>query len=907
MEEHSYFVKNLKSCFLYTNTAIQLLGSTSLFLLQHKHIVIKDESNYKIIEQVKTSSSDTKNELKLLNHRIFIILSYIKNIFFKPTLISSGIEFSSKKVFKGKPIRDAVVNNYQNSIETFLCSTSLIKIHILFEKKHIDIIEILFEIKKPFLIIDLVGILGFNELLRNYIEDANRLEIQIRNISFHLFRKLRNFKNIKIVEHDFSNKSRICFVFKDKLIKKTNLHEFVLFFLEEYHFLLTYWMNTVKRNLKHFLMWVKNVFSYKHVTNVLLSNFSFLKIDRKVYFVEDEWNLDDIDLTNVSFVKLKISGVKLEYSVENLQLISFLKYSQTISMFFRNSYRKRDKIQSGENHDFKDNLLLPKSENIFHSFGLIYFQQILNGIIELKTYLTSFKKNQISFGVENRVIFSIGLIASKNYSEKILDLFVRKIYKKDFIIFLKTGNSMLYKNLTFLWLSISLNSSKFMKKVIKLKDLKNFYLEIVNQFFFKKYSRRYLFQSNLRWENCFIFKNKFVIIFLVSFSLIQINNLNIFSMKFLTETVRAVKNIDNLTILDREHDFILRFLPLIFGNLVLGIKGELNLLNFKVNFPNNKSLQKICTRMMQYCAFLGTSKKELIKMAIEEIKDFESIKIKKSERIFIIQEKFKKSTIPSNFLSIVDLNVDCELDRSFVYFRSNIEGSILGLCILTFGDKFMSKLIYRIQSFFLSSDSVEYSSFAILATSFLFASSNEISVIDFIIKLVTNNKFITVKNSIFSLGIIGAGTSNTRIKNALKCLANYYKLRSEANFSKKKFTEEDDFQFLRRLKSIMFLIRLSQGMVNSFYQNLSQLNFFTGKINTSTTGHFIFGLFSFIVSNFIGHESIFACFFLFGAALNSTLVCTFNDIFKVNSLRITTQLISNLNKKYILTPCFLLT
>lgn len=173
-------------------------------------------------------------------------------------------------------------------------------------------------------------------------------------------------------------------------------------------------------------------------------------------------------------------------------------------------------------------------------------------------------------------------------------------------------------------------------------------------------------------------------------------------------------------------------------------------------------------------------------MAIEEIKDFESIKIKKSERIFIIQEKFKKSTIPSNFLSIVDLNVDCELDRSFVYFRSNIEGSILGLCILTFGDKFMSKLIYRIQSFFLSSDSVEYSSFAILATSFLFASSNEISVIDFIIKLVTNNKFITVKNSIFSLGIIGAGTSNTRIKNALKCLANYYKLRSEANFSKKK-------------------------------------------------------------------------------------------------------------------------
>lgn len=906
MEEDTHFVETLKYCFLYTNSAIQYLSSTSLFLFQKKYTGNKDESKYKIIEQIETSSPETKNEGKVLHHRILIILSYIKIVFFKPNLKANSGGYSSKKDFEEKLNRNDLLTNYQGIIEKFLCSMSLFDIHTILQKKHIDIIEILFEIKKFFLIIDLAGIIDFDELVRNYIQDTTRLEIQIKRISFHLFRKLRNFKNIKIIENNFSNKSRICFVFKDKLIKKTNLYEFVIHFLEEHHFLLTYWMNTVKKNLEHFFDWVKNVFLYKKVINELLSNFSFLKIDRNAYFDENEKDLFVINLTNISFVKLKISGMLLEYSLEKLN--SFLKYSQTVSMFFRNSLTKPNKILQREKFESTNDIFMSKLKIIFHSFGFIYFQQILNGILELKKYLINFKKNQIPFGLEDNVIFSIGLIASKNHSEKILDLFVKKIYKKDFIVFLKTGNQMLYKNLTFLWLSIPLIYSKFMRKFIKFNDLNNLFMESIDQFFFKKYSRRYLFQSNLRWRNCFIFKNKFLIIFLVSFSLIQINNLYAFSMKFLTEIVRVVKKIENITILDRDHDFLLRFLPLIYGVIVLGIKNDVNLFKFKVNFPNNKYFQKSCTRMMQYCAFLGTSKKELIKMAITEIKVVESIKIKKSERILFIQEKFKKNTIPTNFLSICDLNVDYELNRSFVYFRSNIEGSILGLCLLTFGDKFMSKLIYRIQSFFLSSDSIEYSSFAILATSFLFASSNEVSVIDFITKLLVNNRFITVKNSIFSLGIIGAGTSNTRIKSAFKSLANYYKLRTEANFTKKrKFTDEDDFQFLRKLKSIMFLIRVSQGMVNSFYHTLLQINFFTRKISTTTTGSFIFALFSFIVSNFIGHESIFACFFLFGTAFKSKLICTFNEIFKVDSLRINNRSISNLNKKYLLTPCFLLT
>ena len=74
MEEDTLFVENLKYCFLYTNTAIQYLSSTSLFLFQKKYTGNKDESNYKLIEQIETSSSETKNEGKGLHHRIIIIL-----------------------------------------------------------------------------------------------------------------------------------------------------------------------------------------------------------------------------------------------------------------------------------------------------------------------------------------------------------------------------------------------------------------------------------------------------------------------------------------------------------------------------------------------------------------------------------------------------------------------------------------------------------------------------------------------------------------------------------------------------------------------------------------------------------------------------------------------------------------
>jgi hypothetical protein len=336
-------------------------------------------------------------------------------------------------------------------------------------------------------------------------------------------------------------------------------------------------------------------------------------------------------------------------------------------------------------------------------------------------------------------------------------------------------------------------------------------------------------------------------------------------------------------------------------------KNFFNLDRITLQLSRNNFLQQICQRMMQYCAFLGTTKKELVKMAINDIKLFESIRIRKIERLFIIQEKYKKNLISPIFFSIYDLNIFNELDRSFIYFKTSIDISILGLCILILGNDFMSKLIYRIQSFFLSSDYIQYSSCALISISFLFVSDTDCPASDFIIKLLGSNDFVTIKNSIFSIGLIGSGTNNMRIKNALKSLANFYKLKLENSpFRKRSLNSEDDFQFFRKINSIFFLIRLSQGMINSFYRNLSQVNPITGKLNQTSTGFLLFTLFSFMISNFIGEESIFTCFFLLNGSLNSKLICGFDENFRIRSLKIKNRKSKNVGSTHLFTPCFVL-
>ena len=95
-------------------------------------------------------------------------------------------------------------------------------------------------------------------------------------------------------------------------------------------------------------------------------------------------------------------------------------------------------------------------------------------------------------------------------------------------------------------------------------------------------------------------------------------------------------------------------------------------------------------------------------------------------------------------------------------------------------------------------------------------------------------------------------------------------------------------------------------MINSFYRNLSQVNPITGKLNQTSTGFLLFTLFSFMISNFIGEESIFTCFFLLNGSLNSKLICGFDENFRIRSLKIKNRKSKNVGSTHLFTPCFVL-
>ena len=892
MKNNIYLQENLKLCLSYSNMPVQLLASVSLLFFFKGELKNKKNINSEIIQQIENNILDSKNKMGTVTIRNFVIFSHIKSLFYLPNLeIAIDSLISSKELSKDKDN----LNDY--FLEKFITLAVSSKNSTYLNKKQIEIIELTCEIKKNFLLVDFFGFLKINEELKYYMGEIIDTETQIEKVSFHIFRKLKNFKNVMLVKNSFHDNTRVDYIFQDKLINRDNISEFISFIADGIYCMLLNWQKSLNTNTTYFFLWIKNVFLYQININKILSNFSLFRIERRGYFDIDD-NSTDFNNQITSTLKFKKFGIFLKFSVLDPNFHSFIRYGEAISYFYENQGSYRQRVYEIDNKH--------KSEiNYFtlDTFGFRYFQETLIGIIELKKNIFNIADNQVFCGIENKIIFSIGLIGTGCYSERILNFFIRKFRKCDFINFLKTGDYSIYKNFSNLILGISLIFHRVVKNVWaeKLKLLRKFFFEFIGKFFFSKSNKIYLFQRTLKRKQFFQSIYKIIISMLVSVSVMQK-----YDPKFFYEIAGFLKYVDNNSILNRDHDFLLRFLPVVIGVQVLGAKKDLKISKFKFYLTNKKNLQNICIKMMQYCSFLGSGRKGLIKNAIRQIRLFEILRIRKSERNFIIQEKCKKKYLLPTFSSIYDLNTDRELNRSFIFFKTKVEGSILGLCLLSFGDNIMSKLVYRLHSFFLISEFIEYVSFAILSISFLFLSNNECPAIDFIAKLSGSKDFLIAKNSIFALGLIGAGTNNTRIKNALKCLANFYKLKLENKYFKKKsLSEEDDFQFFRKSKSLLFLIRLSQGMVNSFYCNLSKKEFSSGKPLNSIVAPVLFVIFSFMTSNFIGHESIFACFFLLAISFKSKLYSNLDINLKIRSIKIKNPLINKLTQTYILTPCFL--
>lgn len=77
----------------------------------------------------------------------------------------------------------------------------------------------------------------------------------------------------------------------------------------------------------------------------------------------------------------------------------------------------------------------------------------------------------------------------------------------------------------------------------------------------------------------FDFKNKLLVIFLISLCIFQNQCIIKPYFIFLSETVQVINLLGNFSILNREQDILLKFLPLIFGVQMIGKKRGINLFN----------------------------------------------------------------------------------------------------------------------------------------------------------------------------------------------------------------------------------------------------------------------------------------------------------------------------------------
>jgi len=178
MEVENFYVKNLKLCFLYKNHSIQLLSSISLIFSQDNEKRIYEKNELKIFGQLNDGKFEIKIGKQLLNHRIFIIYSHLEIFFYQKGPRNKIDSYQFEKNLK----RENYFLSYLDKIilEKILHLAFVCECIFSLNKKKIEIIELLCEVKKGFLRADLAGVLELDECFEKHICDGNQFKIQIK-------------------------------------------------------------------------------------------------------------------------------------------------------------------------------------------------------------------------------------------------------------------------------------------------------------------------------------------------------------------------------------------------------------------------------------------------------------------------------------------------------------------------------------------------------------------------------------------------------------------------------------------------------------------------------------------------------------------------------------------------------
>jgi 26S proteasome regulatory subunit N1 len=121
-----------------------------------------------------------------------------------------------------------------------------------------------------------------------------------------------------------------------------------------------------------------------------------------------------------------------------------------------------------------------------------------------------------------------------------------------------------------------------------------------------------------------------------------------------------------------------------------------------------------------------------------------------------------------NVLKVQDMLHECMSDDK------NSEAAILGMSLIASSEEVGNEMAMRLLNHVLHFGKMEKKRICPLAFAMLNLSNPKIGVMDILIKLAYDTDTETAQKAILSLGLIGAGSNNSRLADSLRKLASYY-------------------------------------------------------------------------------------------------------------------------------------
>lgn len=129
--------------------------------------------------------------------------------------------------------------------------------------------------------------------------------------------------------------------------------------------------------------------------------------------------------------------------------------------------------------------------------------------------------------------------------------------------------------------------------------------------------------------------------------------------------------------------------------------------------------------------------------------------------------------------------------------------AVIGVALIAFGEEIGTDMCLRTMSHLLQYGEPTIRKTVPLAIGLLRVSNPDVKTLDLLSKLAYDSDADVAMSAIFALGIVGAGTNNSKLAGNLRYLASYYQGEATQNQ--------------------LFLVKISQGLVHMGKVSLSQL------------------------------------------------------------------------------------